>query len=234
MRWLKPWEGTRTPEQKRRKIMPSPAWPDALKHYLRQPLPDETLPITQMHFVALDFETTGLNAAEDKILSMGMVDFTLEDIDIASSEELYINHSEFIRPETAKVNGLTPQSLAQGIALDEGINRLLERIRGKVIVAHSSNIENAFIQAYFSSQYQLKELPTCFIDTLYIEQKFSYAGISRAHSSYQLDDLRRHYNLPEYLLHSAASDALACAELFLVQSKKIDALPGISLKRLMR
>lgn len=41
-------------------------------------------------------------------------------------------------------------------------------------------------------------------------------------SSFQLDDLRRCYHLPDYHSHSAASDALACAELFMVQSKKLD------------
>ncbi|MDW2062617.1 DNA polymerase III subunit epsilon, partial [Vibrio sp. Vb1076] len=36
------------------------------------------------------------------------------------------------------------------------------------------------------------------------------------------------------LSHSAASDALACAELFLVQSKKLTALPDVTLRQLMR
>lgn len=199
-----------------------------------QPLPDNTQPLSQLHFVALDFETTGLNPSQDKILSMGMVDFTLQEIDIASSEEFYIRHSEFVRPETAKVNGLTPKALATGVAMDEAINRLMLRMRGKVVVAHNSCIEKLFIQAYFSSQYQLEELPLCFIDTLYIEQYFSYTGKSRAHSSYQLDDLRHHYHLPAYFSHSAASDALACAELLIVQSKKIAGLADGSLKRVMR
>lgn len=234
MRWLTSWENTFTPEQKRQKMVLLPAWPVALKDYLLQPLPDDTQPLCQLHFVALDFETTGFDPVEDKILSIGMVDFTLQEIDIASSEELYIRHSEFIRPESAKVNGLTPKALAKGLAMDEAINRLMKRIRGKVVVAHSSSIEKLFIQAYFSSQFHLKQLPAYFIDTLYIEQNYSYAGKSRAHSSYQLDDLRHHYHLPEYLSHSAASDALACAELLIVQSKKIADLANMSLKRLMR
>ncbi|TKF79717.1 hypothetical protein FCV67_27310 [Vibrio sp. F13] len=59
------------------------------------------------------------------------------------------------------------------------------------------------------------------IDTLLLEKRFSYLGKNRGHASFQLDDLRQHYNLPDYQAHSAASDALGCAELFLAQVKRL-------------
>ncbi|NDJ58882.1 3'-5' exonuclease [Enterobacteriaceae bacterium 4M9] len=232
--WLKYWKTPPTQEALRASIVPEPTWPHALKNYLQHPLPDESQPLSSQHFVALDFETTGLNANVDKILSIGMVDFTFESINIASSAEIYINHSEFIRAETAQINGLTPQALAQGLTITEGMNRLLENIQNKIVLAHGSGIEKAFIHAYFTSQYNIGSLPAYFIDTLQIEKQLSYAGKSGNHQSYQLDDLRRHYQLPGYLSHSATSDALACAELFLVQSKKLDMLPGMSHRQLMQ
>ncbi|MCE0494759.1 3'-5' exonuclease [Vibrio salinus] len=232
--WFKQWHHQRTPEQKRQAINVNSSWPAPLKHYLEQPFIDCETPVNELSFVALDFETTGVDAHTDKILSIGMVDLTLERVDLASSEEWYICHGEYIKPESAQINGLTPQDLAQGMTLTEGMNRLLERITGKVVLAHGCCIEKAFIQAYFSNQYQIEDLPAYFIDTLRIEQQFSYAGKSGAHSSYQLDDLRHYYQLPGYLSHSAASDALACAELFLVQSKKLKNLPDAHLHQLMQ
>lgn len=224
--WFKQWETPPSQEKKRLAIRVVESWPTALKNYLQQPMIDDRTPLNDLSFVALDFETTGVDAQGDKILSIGVVDLTLESIDISSTKEWYICHGQFIKPETAKINGLTPKDLAKGLSLDEGMNHLLERLTGKVVIAHGCFIEKAFIHAYFSSRYQLEDLPAYFIDTLQIEKQFSYAGKSGAHISYQLDDLRRHYQLPGYSSHSAASDALACAELFLVQNKKLTTLPN--------
>nr|WP_239424301.1 3'-5' exonuclease [Vibrio galatheae] len=119
--------------------------------------------------------------------------------------------------------------MAAGLPLDEGMDHLLERIRGKIILAHGCCIEKAFIDAYVASRYGTDELPAYYIDSLRVAKPLSYAGKSGAYISYQLDDLRRHYNLPGYLSHSAASDALACDELFLVQSKKMPTVPDLTL-----
>lgn len=232
-RLFKRLEAPQCPEQKRQAIDIIDTWPSALQSYLKHPLIDWETPMNELSFIALDFETTGVDAKGDKILSIGVVDLTLEGIDVASAKEWFICHGQFIKPESAEINGLTPKDLAHGLAIDEGMNHLLERIKGKIVLAHGCCIEVAFIQHYFATRYQLDELPAYFIDTLQIEKQFSYAGKTGAHTSYQLDDLRSHYNLPGYHSHSAASDALACAELFLVQSKKLSALPYVTLRQLM-
>ncbi|HHY0612377.1 TPA: 3'-5' exonuclease, partial [Vibrio parahaemolyticus] len=158
-RWFKRWETPLSPEQKRQAIHVIDDWPMVLKDYLQRPLVDDSTTLKDLSFVALDFETTGVDAQGDKILSIGVVDLTLDGIDIASSKEWYICHGQFIKPETAQINGLTPQALAKGLPLDEGMNRLLERITGKVVIAHGCCIEKAFIHAYFSSRYQVEDFP---------------------------------------------------------------------------
>ncbi|MCZ4295337.1 exonuclease domain-containing protein [Vibrio sinaloensis] len=227
--WFKQWETPLSPEKIRQTIKIEETWSVELKNYLQQPLVDEALTLNELEFVALDFETTGIDAQDDQILSIGVVDLTLEAINIATCKEWFICNGQFIKPESAKINGLTPQDLAKGLSLDEGFNRLLERITGKVILAHGSGIEKAFIDAYFASRVQIDTFPTYFLDTLQIEKQFSYAGKSGTHTSYQLDDLRRYYHLPDYLSHCAASDALACAELFLLQNKKRPHLSKLTL-----
>ncbi len=233
-RLFKRLEAPQPPEKKRQALEIINTWPDALQNYLKHPLLDWETPLNELSFVALDFETTGVDAKGDKILSIGVVDLTLDGIDVASTSEWFICHGQFVKPESAEINGLTPQDLAHGLPIDDGMNHLLERIKGKIVLAHGCCIEEAFIQHYFATRYQLDDLPAYYVDTLQIEKQFSYAGKSGAHKSYQLDDLRSHYNLPGYHSHSAASDALACAELFLVQSKKLSALPYVTLRQLMR
>lgn len=103
-RWFKRWETPLSPEQKRQAIHVIDDWPMVLKDYLQQPLVDDSTTLKDLSFVALDFETTGVDAQGDKILSIGVVDLTLDGIDIASSKEWYICHGQFIKPETAKIN----------------------------------------------------------------------------------------------------------------------------------
>ncbi|EGQ8079251.1 DNA polymerase III subunit epsilon [Vibrio vulnificus] len=220
--WLKRWNTMPSQEQIRQQILVESAWPEALQNYLNTPLIAEVTPLHQVSFLALDFETTGLDAKHDKILSIGMVDLTLEGINLSSTEEILLNHGAYIKAESARINGITPQALEQGCSLEQGMMRLLERAQGKVLLAHSAIIEQGFLQAFAQQHFQLAKLPCHFVDTLQIEKRFSYAGKSGQRSSFQLDDLRRCYHLPDYHSHSAASDALACAELFMVQSKKLD------------
>lgn len=221
-------------EQLRKTIEFNDKWPTAVKEYLSQPLTDLNTPLDKLEYLALDFETSGLNAHKDKVLSIGMVEFNLEQIDLFSSEELLIDNGEYVNAESAEINGLTPQALADGVSIQQGIERLLERAKGKVILAHSCNIERSFIETFLGHHYQLNAFPAHFIDTIHVEKRFSYAGKTGSHKSYQLSDMRSHYKLPNYLEHSAASDALACAELFLVQIKKLklEHIKGMNLKKI--
>jgi len=223
-----------TQENQRQTIEINANWSEALQSYMSQPLLALDTLLPEVEFVSIDFETTGLNVHKDKVLSIGMVEFTLDQIEIASSEELLINNGEYIKAETAQINGLTPQALALGISLEEGMDRLLEKIKGKVILAHSSHIEKSFIDAFVQERFQLRSLPAHYIDTIQVEKHFSYAGKTGSHKSYQLNDMRRHYKLPDYLEHSAASDALSCAELFIVQFKKLklNYIKGMNLKKI--
>jgi len=227
-------ESHSTAEQQRRSVPVNSLWPISLKDYMAHPLVDLDTPLEQLEYLAIDFETTGLNSNKDRILSIGMVEFTVDHIDIASSNEIFIDNGEHIKAETAQVNGLTPRALSTGVSPQEGMEYLIKNAKGKVILAHGSNIEKSFIEAFCQQYYQLIVFPAYFIDTINIEKRFSYLGKTGGHRSYQLSDMRRHYRLPDYLEHSAASDAFACAELFLAQYKKLKlaSIKGMNLNKI--
>ncbi len=146
---------------------------------------------------------------------------TLDSINIAQSKECLIRHGQYISASSAEVNSLTPNMLKDGMEIDDAMSLLFTELSGKVVLCHSASIEKAFILAFLESHYGVFSLPAYFVDTLAIEKKYSYLGKTRSHYSFQLDDLRAHYGLPSYHSHSAASDALACAELFLFQYQKL-------------
>ncbi|MCY9869994.1 exonuclease domain-containing protein [Vibrio barjaei] len=198
-------------------------WPShALEHYFAHPLPNAERPVSEQQFVALDFETTGLEPDSDRILSIGTVELNYEEINLTSVSEVILRQDVTIRPESAVVHEIMPtQVREQGIEAELALDRLIEHLRGKTIIAHSAGIEYGFLSSYLKRRYQIEKLPCYMIDTLSLEKRFSYLGKNRGHSSFQLDDLRQHYNLPDYYAHSAASDALGCAELFLAQVKRL-------------
>ncbi|MGR5269453.1 exonuclease domain-containing protein [Vibrio astriarenae] len=208
-------------ETLRSNIAPSPAHSRALQQYLNCPQPMLADRLNTQQFVALDFEMTGLEASQDKILSIGLVHLNCEEIDLSSSHEIYLDHGQFVKKESAEINEIVPKQLKNATAAKTALDELLGHIEGKVVIAHSACIERNFLNAHLQHAYGLAHLPCHYIDTLQLEKKYSYAGQSKSHQSYQLNDLRQHYNLPDYYAHSAASDALACAELFLVQLAKL-------------
>ncbi|WP_220719145.1 MULTISPECIES: exonuclease domain-containing protein [Agarivorans] len=220
MKWFK--HSSQPPmEQLRRSLTPSAVWSKSVQQYMATPLADLSVPISQLEFVALDIETTGLDFSKDKMLSIGTVNFNTESINLATASETFICNQQVVQAKTAEVNGITSNQLDKGQPLDLAIDKLLNTIRGKVVLAHNAVIEKGFLKKYFLERYQLSELPCHYFDTLEIEKKYSFAGRTRLHSSYYLGDLRNHYKLPEYSAHSAAIDALSCAELFIVQIKKL-------------
>lgn len=220
-------------ETRRKAITPSEFFSDSVNRYLSTPLPDLNKPLEEHHFIALDFETTGLNFERDNILSLGCVRLTTESIDFSSSLEIYINNGHLINAQSAKINGITKQIADKGVELSHAFDHLLEEMRGKIVLAHNASIEKAFINNYAKQVYQLDDFPCYFLDTLALEKRFSFSARAKQHTSYQLNDLRRHYNLPDYIEHSAASDAAACAELFMVQYKKFKLNNGKPIKKLV-
>ncbi|MGL1344595.1 exonuclease domain-containing protein, partial [Vibrio parahaemolyticus] len=86
--------------------------------YLQRPLGDDSTTLKDLSFVALDFENTGVDAQGDKILSIGVVDQTLDRNYIATSKKWYIFQGQIIKTQTAKNNCLTPQNKAKRLPID--------------------------------------------------------------------------------------------------------------------
>ncbi|ORT52260.1 hypothetical protein ST37_02725 [Vibrio sp. qd031] len=207
-------------EKLRQSMAVQPHFSESIKRYISTPLPKLEKPLEEQQFIAIDFETTGLDFERDKILSIGSVGCSMDGINIASSIELYVNNGEHINATSAEVNGITSKMANKGTDMGRAFDTLLDAMRGKIVLAHNASIEKAFINNFTRQAYQIDDFPCYFIDTMALEKRFSYAARSKLHTSYQLGDLRRHHNLPNYSAHSAAIDSAACAELFLVQCKK--------------
>lgn len=190
--------------------------------FYKQPLLNSKQTVEQTEFAALDIETTGLNAQEDEIVSIGLVPFNSRRIYIGAAK-YWLVRSQQLTSDSVVIHGLTHSEVNQAPSLSEALPQLMEAMAGKQIVVHYRYMEREFFRQAASNKYQQNFLFPV-IDTLEIEAHFlrkqqsllaKWAG--RQLPSLRLPNIRPRYQLPDYENHNALTDALATAELLQAQ-----------------
>ncbi|MFT6925345.1 MAG: DNA polymerase-3 subunit epsilon [Psychromonas sp.] len=191
--------------------------PELLKEHLWAALPAKSTPVEALSFLVVDFETTGFEAESNDIISIGWIEISGMQIDVASKQHLYIRNDKLINHETAVINHIVPKMLSQGITLDEAIASLLRCSTGKILVVHSQVIEKSFVDFYMQNSLGIPAAPLLWIDTLIIEKWRAMQKEMHVGQDHRLSSARKRYNLPNYAAHNALIDALSTAELLLAQ-----------------
>jgi len=180
--------------------------------------------LQEISFVALDFETTGLDPVHDGIVSIGLVPLTLGRIQSSKAQSYLVKPRVKLNESSVIVHGITDSAIAQAADLELYIEPLLQALAGKVVLVHHLPIERAFL--YHGVISRLKEAVVFpMIDTLALERAFTQSGLKgwwrqltkQSQPSLRLADCRQRYQLPAYQPHHAVTDAIACAELFQAQ-----------------
>ena len=194
-----------------------------LKEFYKQAFTNQTAPLKDVPFVALDFETTGLDANTDDIVSVGLVPFTSKRIYCKDSAHWLVQPRQKLDEESIVIHGITHSELTGAPDFSSIIEPLLAALAGKVIVVHFAPIERHFL--YQALNARLGEgLEFAVIDTLELERRALKAKqglIGRLFNSkldsVRLADSRTRYSLPAYQNHNALTDAIATAELLQAQ-----------------
>ncbi|APU74107.1 3'-5' exonuclease [Vibrio parahaemolyticus] len=187
-------------------------------------LPAPNTPISEVEFVALDFETTGLNPEKHDIITIGLVPFNLRRIFLRDARHWKVRPQKKLDEDSVIIHGITHSELIDAPDLSDILGELLPCLSGKIIVVHYRRIEREFLdQALKARIGEGIEFPV--LDTLQIEeniQKRSAGGIwnrlkGKRPESLRLAQSRRRYGLPDYSPHHALTDAIATAELLQAQ-----------------
>ena len=205
----------------KREYLAKEALTEEIRSALNFSLPLGTTLIKDLSFLVFDLETTGVNAQNDQILSIGWVEINQGKIDLSSAQHYYINHGHDVKKETAVINHITPTMLAEGSPLNEVLSLFLAAAKNRSLIVHGKSIEHAFLAHYTKTYFSLPPLPFVWIDTLPIEVSSARELGRVAQQSQQLHRVRERYKLPRYAAHNALIDSLATAELFLAQTQKI-------------
>lgn len=178
--------------------------------------------LKDVSFIALDFETTGLNAEVDDIVSIGIVPFSLAKISCAGAQYHLLKPRNSLK-DSVLFHGITHSDVGDAPDLEKIFEDLLTILAGTIVVAHCIDIERNFL--YNALKKRLGE-GVCFpmIDTMAIESQVQKKEVTFLQKlfrgpkpSIRLANTRLRYGLPLYQSHHALTDALATAELFIAQ-----------------
>jgi DNA polymerase-3 subunit epsilon len=195
------------------------------------PLPPLARALRDSELLALDFETTGLDPARDRILSIGWVLLAGGRIRMRESGHLLVNSGGSVG-HSATIHGLVDADLAAGVSLPVAVETLLQLLAGRTLLAHCAVIESSFLERACRALYAAPPLLQV-VDTLAIEAQLR-SNERLAEGALRLHACRERYQLPRYRGHHAAIDALACAELLLAQASRIRRGDGPTLGELVR
>jgi DNA polymerase-3 subunit epsilon len=201
--------------QRKRMLSRAPKGP--LYDFLSVPFPTLYTPFDHIPILAVDFETTGLDAVKDKLLSVGCVELSHNQIKLASSYHQIISSKGQLNAENVSIHQITDDQKDQGQPLALVVETLLKMLAGKVMLVHFARIEKLFLRQACLELYGMAP-PLPIIDTLAIaKRRLDKKDIAYDPAELRLSALRTQYELPEHYAHNALNDAIATAELLLAQ-----------------
>lgn len=191
-----------------------------LRRFLSTPPPPLDTPVAQLPLLAVDLETTGLNAESDHILSAGWVPIDDLSVRLGGARHLLIRGSEV--GQSAVFHQLTDDELAGGCELAEALDEALDALTGRILLAHHATVEMGFLANAIERVHNVKVTFTS-LDTMLLARAIIAPGFDDEVRGDQLRlwRMRNRYNLPVYKSHEALTDAIACAELYLAEIAEI-------------
>jgi len=195
-----------------RKMPPSP-----LRDYYEVPFPDKEADWRQVDYLAVDYETTGLDEHKDEILSVGYTTITGSCMRLSDATHMLTRPRCVIPGESAVVHGIMDDVASSAEVLEEVLPHLLRALAGKAMLAHYAAIEYHFLNNACKRIYGFPFVGPV-VDSLALEVRVYRAQDKPIQQGdLRLANARARYGLPRYRAHNALIDAIAAGELFLAQ-----------------
>lgn len=177
-----------------------------------------------MNYVIVDFETTGVNPAEDEIIQVGLV--LIDEDRKTGSFSTLVKPSRPIPPAITRLTGITDDMVGDSPAMEEVIHDLLPFLADRIFVAHNAGFDLGFLQkALTASGYS--PFSGCVLDTLdFLRMLFPALG------SLQLSTAAAALGIRNERPHQADADAEVTAELWLRILARFREVPLITLQRM--
>lgn len=177
-------------------------------------------------YLALDFETTGLDPARERVVEIGALRFTpgaqgsrlspgqAGAIEVGALSSL-VDPGIRIPREVIAIHGITNEDV-EGAPSFAGVGPILTALAaGAYLVAHNAPFDLSFLRAELSRA-GLNPPLNPVLDTRIIARA-AFPGLS----SYKLVDLAARFGIDKGRSHRALDDARTCMELLLICAEKL-------------
>ena len=175
----------------------------------------DTTTIDRVRFVVLDSETTGLNPATDRIITIGAVAVIDGEIVLEDSFAALLKMER--NTEAVTVHGVTRDESRKGIEESQALELFLDYLGDGVIVGHHIGHDIATFDAAYGRHwgFQLANRSLDTMDlTLHLERDGAFAG-RPAIRHFTLDALCEMFGVIPHDRHTAGGDAFITAQVFL-------------------
>lgn len=204
----------------------------ALADFYAVPAPADETPADELRLLSLDFETTGLDAGCDQVLSIGFVPIDGPTIQLGGAAHRVLKVTTEVG-QSAVFHGITDDQIASGTPVEDAVADTLAALSGRAMLAHFAKIETEFLSLLCERLYGAP-LVVPVVDTLVLQDRLVNRGFDDESLAGQLRlwNARTRYGLPVYKAHNALTDAVATAELYLAQVAENAAVKAQTLKTL--
>ena len=204
-----------------------------MKSYLEDGACPEVSDIRNTPLISVDLELTGLDPRSNQIISIGWTLIDEGRIQMNSNRHVLINADQSVG-SSAAIHELLDSEVAEGIALESGLEALFEAAIGRAWVFHHAGLDVAFLQQACMNWAGIVP-PFVVLDTMQIElAQRKRREVPVQHGDLQLGRLRSDYHLPRYTAHNALIDAFATAELLLAIAARMDRNSPVKLAPYLR
>lgn len=170
--------------------------------------------VCKEEYIALDFETTGLDKTFDRIIEIAAIKYVNRQ-EVGKFVTL-VNPQRPIPSEAQAVNHITNQMVFRAPIEKDIIPQLISFLGSSLIVGHNVNFDLGFLE--IAAQRCGMNVKYNYIDTISVSRKL-FPGLS----NYKLGTIANCMNFDTSKLHRAESDVRVCAEIITVALDSIEA-----------
>ena len=170
---------------------------------------DEAAAQAGQRWVVLDVETSGLDQASDRLMSIGAVAVHDRRIVVADSIELTIRQPSASTRQNILVHGIGAEAQLSGLDPKQACEVFLDYVGHSPLLAFHASFDRAFLMR------AAKAFVGVPIGNAWIDLADLAPALHPGTGARGLDDWLAHFDIPVDQRHNAAGDAFATAMLFL-------------------
>ena len=178
----------------------------------------EKTPITDVRYVAVDTELTGLDEKKDSIVSIGAVRMTGGRIGLGDSFYRLVSPKAKLTADSVVIHEITPSDVVAQPVIDTVLGEFLDYAAHDVLVGHFISIDLAFLNREMKRLYG-HGIGNAAIDTFTLDEwlrkrlKSSHSCFAKELAGYRLYDIAKNIGIPVNGSHNAIADAFTTAQL---------------------